>query len=99
MKHSALSERQNLVPEMNAAPDESLSEVLRHLNLTTKQFMNQRPAKPMPNRPILPTPAKPEVQRHAPAPLAGRPPQTGYYLLRLRLQYTNKAPRPLARIL
>jgi hypothetical protein len=61
--------------------------------------MKQETASPIRNRPTLRSAAKPQARTHHHAPLPFRPPQTGYYLLRLRLQYSNKAPRPLARIL
>lgn len=61
--------------------------------------MKQEHASPIRIRSVLHSTARPEARTHHHASLPCRPPQTGYYLLRLRLQYSNKAPRPLARIL
>jgi hypothetical protein len=50
------------------------------------------------HRPAIRAAATHESRPHPHTPTPVRPPQTGYYLLRLRLQYSSKGVRPLARI-
>jgi hypothetical protein len=63
-----------------------------------RHVMNRRTASSLMHRPATNSAANHEPRPHRHVPTPARPPQTGYYLLRLRLQYGNKGVRPLARI-
>jgi hypothetical protein len=86
------------VPEIKSVIEaKSVWHLTNHVVMKLSSI-NPGPVSPIQKRPALLHPTKPAVVPHQPTPAPSRPSQPGYYLLRLRLQYSNKAIRPLARI-